>query len=120
MRQMYRKVRQPTAEKLTRRDRIGLITAGAVLAAGFAGAGIYAAVQPGGYGQSRDGCVTVSEPSSTGGALIHQCGGGAIRMCRGAYAHTDRLSMLTRPQCRLAGLGPGQVSGSSPDGAGGR
>ena len=23
-----------------------------------------------------------------------------------AFTHTDKLSMLTRPQCRLAGLGP--------------
>jgi len=79
---------------------------GAVIVSGLGGLGIWAAVSPGGYGQSRDGCVTVAAASSTGGALLHECGSGAVAMCRAAFEHGDRLSLLTRPQCRLAGLGP--------------
>jgi hypothetical protein len=45
-------------------------------------------------------------PSSTGGALLHDCGAAARAMCRNAFANTGKLSLLTRPQCRLAGLGP--------------
>jgi hypothetical protein len=111
---MYRKTQQPRAQPLTRRDRLGIAVAGAVVLAGFGGVGIWTAVQPGGYDRSHDGCVTVSVPSSTGGALLHQCGSGAVRLCRGAFAHDDKLALLTRPQCRLAGLGPApRPSGSA-------
>jgi hypothetical protein len=103
---MYRRTRQPPAQPLTRRDRVGIAVVGAVVLAGFAGVGIWAAVQPGGYGRSHDGCVTVSAASSTGGALLHECGPGAVKLCRNAFARDDKLARLTRPQCRLAGLGP--------------
>jgi hypothetical protein len=103
---MYRKTQQPKAEPLTRRDKRGLAVAGAIMLAVFGGVGIWAVVQPGSYGRSHDGCVTVSAASSTGGALIHECGSDAVRMCRAAFIHSDPLSMLTRPQCRLAGLSP--------------
>lgn len=67
---------------------------------------VWAAVRPGSYGRSGNGCVTVTIPSTTGGALIHQCGARARALCTHAYARTDKVSMLTRPQCKLAGLGP--------------
>ena len=114
---MYRKTQQPEAEPLTRRDKRGIAILAALVLAGFAGLGIWAAVDPGGYGQSRDGCVTVTAASTTGGALIHECGSGAVVMCRVAFQHQDKLSLLTRPQCRLAGLGPGP--GPRPSAAGG-
>jgi len=103
---MYRKTQQPKPEPLTRRDKRGIAIVGALILAGLGGLGIWAAVEPGGYGQSHDGCVTVSAASSTGGALLHACGSGAVAMCHAAFAHQDKLSLLTRPQCRLAGLGP--------------
>jgi hypothetical protein len=108
---MYRKTQQPAAQPLTRRDWLGIAVAGAVVLAGFGGAGIWAAVQPGGYGRSHDGCVTVSAASSAGGALLHECGSGAVRLCGNAFAHDDKLALLTRPQCRLAGLGPAPRDG---------
>jgi len=108
---MYRKTQQPPAEPLTRRDKRGIAIVGALLLAVFAALGVWAAVRPGGYGQSRNGCVTVTEPSSTGGALLHACGADARAMCRAAFTHRDQASLLTRPQCRLAGLGPASVPG---------
>jgi hypothetical protein len=75
--------------------------------------GIWSAVRPGSYGQSRDGCLTVTAPSSTGAGLIHECGSSAKAMCRAAFTHDDKLSLLTRPQCRLAGLGPAPAAGPS-------
>jgi len=110
---MYRKTQQPPAEPLTRRDKRGMAIVGALILAGFTTLGIWAAVRPGGYGQSHDGCVTVTAPSSTGGGILHACGAGARDMCRAALTHDDRLSLLTRPQCRLAGLGPASVTGPS-------
>jgi hypothetical protein len=108
---MYPKTRQPPPEPLTRRDKRGIAVVGALLLAALVGLGVWAAVRPGGYGQSRDGCVTVTAPSSTGGALLHACGADAKAMCRAAFARHDRLSLLTRPQCRLAGLLPGPGTG---------
>ncbi len=89
-----------------RRRRLALAAAGALTVAAAAGLTAWAIANPGAYGQSRDGCVTVSVPSSTGGALEHGCGSTAQAMCRAAYAGHDRLSAATRPQCRLAGIGP--------------
>jgi len=71
----------------------------------FAGVAVLAAVHPGGYGQSRAGCVTVTIPSSTGGALLHACGAWARSLCRHALRDGDRMSRLIRPACRQAGLG---------------
>lgn len=67
----------------------------------------WAAVRPDAYSQARAGCVTVTIPSATGGALLHRCGPQARIMCRAAAAHDDRLSRLTRPACRAAGIGCG-------------
>jgi hypothetical protein len=89
-----------------RRRRLTLAAAGALAVAAVAGLTAWGIANPGAYGQSRDGCVTVSVPSSTGGALAHGCGGTARAMCRAAYAGHDRLSLATRPQCRLAGIAP--------------
>ncbi len=111
---MYRKTQQPPAEPLTRRDRRGIAIVGALLLAGLAGLVIWAAVRPGGYGRSHNGCVTVTAPSSTGGGLIHGCGTQAQAMCQAAFTHDDKLSLLTRPQCRLAGLGPAPTPKPSP------
>ena len=114
---MYRKTQQPKAEPLTRRDKRGIAIVAALLLAGFAAVGIWAAVRPGGYGQSRDGCVTVTTPSSTGGGLLHACGASARAMCHSAFTHTDQISLLTRPQCRLAGISPAAATApSSPPG----
>jgi hypothetical protein len=116
---VYRKTQQPKPEPLTRRDRRGIALVGALIVAGLVGLGIWAAVKPGGYGQSRNGCVTVSAASSTGGALLHACGAKAVAMCQAAFTHQDKLSLLTRPQCRLAGLGPAPAPRSPATPAGG-
>jgi hypothetical protein len=109
---VYRKTQQPKPEPLTRRDKRGIAIVAGLLLVIAAGVGIWAAVRPGAYGPSRDGCVTVTEASSTGGALVHACGSRAVAMCRTAFAHDDKLSLLTRPQCRLAGLGPASAPAS--------
>jgi hypothetical protein len=103
---VYRKTQQPKAEALTRRDKRGIAIVGGVVLALLVGLGVWAAINPGGYGRSHDGCVTVNAASSTGGALLHACGSSAVAMCKAAFSRDDKLSLLTRPQCRLAGLGP--------------
>jgi hypothetical protein len=98
--------RTPAAEPVTRRDRRRVAVVVAAVVVLLAAVGIWAAVRPGAYGASRAGCVTVTVPSSTGGGLIHDCGAAARALCRQAFASTDRMSLLTRAQCRLAGLKP--------------
>jgi hypothetical protein len=107
---MYQKTQSPPAERLTKRDKRGIAIVAALILAGFAGLGIWVAVKPGGYGRSQNGCVTVTAPSSTGGGIMHECGSRAQAMCQAAFTHDDKLSRLTRPQCRLAGLGPSPAS----------
>jgi hypothetical protein len=96
----------PRGEPLTPRQKRVFVIVGGLLLALAAGAGVWAALHPGSYGRSAGGCVTVVEPSSTGGAVLHACGSGARALCRRAFARHGRLDLLTRPQCRLAGLGP--------------
>jgi len=104
---------QPAAEHLTRRDRRMIAVGGTVLLILIAAVAIWALVRPGDYGSSRAGCVTVTLPSSTGGALMHQCGARARAMCRRAFTGSDKVSLLARPQCRLAGLAPAPAPASS-------
>jgi len=110
---MYRKTQQPRPEPLTRRDKRWLAAIGGLVLAALAGLGIWVTVSPGPYGPSHDGCVTVTAASSTGGAVLHECGARAVAMCESAFRHADRLSLLTRTQCRMAGLGPAPAPSTS-------
>jgi hypothetical protein len=102
---------QPRAEEATPRDKRRIALAGVALLVVLAAVGIWSAVKPGAYGASSHGCITVTLPSSMGGALIHQCGAAARATCKHAFAADDKASQLTRPQCRLAGLGPHSANG---------
>jgi hypothetical protein len=103
----------PAAEQVTSRDKRRIAAVVAAILLLLAAVAVWAAVRPGTYGSSKDGCITVTMPSSTGGALIHQCGANARSLCKRAYAGSDKESMLTRPQCRLAGITPAQASSAS-------
>jgi hypothetical protein len=103
----------PAAEQVTSRDKRRIVAVVAAILLLLAAVAVWAAVRPGTYGSSKDGCITVTMPSSTGGALIHQCGANARSLCKRAYAGRDKESMLTRPQCRLAGITRAQASSAS-------
>ena len=104
---------QPAAEQATSRDKRRIAAVVVAILLVLAAVAVWAAVRPGTYGTSKDGCITVTIPSSTGGALIHQCGADARALCKRAYGGTDKASMLTRPQCRLAGITPARAASSS-------
>jgi hypothetical protein len=97
----------PRGESLTPRQKRVFVIVGCVVVILVASVSAWAATSPGSYDRSAHGCVNVVEPSSTGGAILHECGAAARALCRSAFQHTSRLDLLTRPQCRLAGLGPG-------------
>jgi hypothetical protein len=104
---------------LSRKSKRVLILVLAVAAAIAVGFGVWSAVSPDTYGPSANGCVNVTIASSTGGATLHYCGAAAKSFCRSAYTHDDRISLLARPQCALAGLGRGSGSGSGSGSASG-
>jgi hypothetical protein len=86
-------------------DKRRLVVLALAVALAFAAVAAWIVAHPGSYGTSRAGCVSVTIPSSTGGALLRQCGPRARATCRGAFSRDDRLSLLMRPACRRAGLG---------------
>ena len=96
-------------QSLSRRGKWVIGVIGVCALAIFAGVGVWSGLHQGNYDQSRNGCINLSVVSSTGGAVIHACGGKARTICRTAYARTDSQSRLTRAQCKLAGIGPGQA-----------
>jgi len=70
----------------------------------LAGVAAWSALHKDRYSRSGRGCFSITIPSSTGGALLHQCGARARASCRAALRHHDQLSLLMRPPCRSAGL----------------
>lgn len=96
----------PRGESLTPRQKRVFAIVGGLVVVLVACLGAWAVLGPDSYGRSGHGCVNVVEPSSTGGAVLHQCGDAARAMCRNAFAQHSKLDLLTRPQCRLAGLAP--------------
>jgi hypothetical protein len=88
------------------RARLAILVAAAAIAVGLLGVAVWAVLDPGRYARSGNGCVTLTVPSSTGGAVLHACGDRARAMCGAAFAGEDRIALLTRPQCQIAGLAP--------------
>jgi hypothetical protein len=103
----------PPAEHVTGRDKRRIAAVVVAILLVLAAVAVWAAVRPGSYGSSKDGCITVTLPSTTGGAQLHQCGRAAKATCQRAYAGTDKIAQLTRPQCQLAGIGPTQQSSAA-------
>ncbi len=96
----------PRAGGLTaRRKRVFAIAAVLVVVL-FGGLAAWGAMTHDTYGTSAHGCVSVTVPNSTGGAVLHHCGAQAQAFCQASFRNADQMSLLARPQCRLAGLGP--------------
>jgi len=93
-----------------RRRRIVYTIVAIVVAAGVA-VGVWSGTSHDQYGPSGNGCITVTFASSTGGSTIHECGAAAKSFCQAAFVNSDRLSLLARPQCDLAGLTKSKVAG---------
>jgi hypothetical protein len=102
---MYAKT-NPSAGRLTTRQKRAFGIIGALVIGVLAGLGVWGALAPDAYSGSGHGCVNVTLPSSTGGATLHYCGGRARTFCQSAFRSSDPVSLRARPQCVLAGLGP--------------
>ena len=96
--------------RLSRRGKMIVFSVLGVVLAAAVSLGIWSAVGSDQYGKSANGCVNFNIPNTMGGALIHYCGSQAVDYCRAAYASSDKLSLLGRPQCELAGLTRAKVA----------
>jgi len=96
--------------RLSRRGKWIVFSVCAVVLAAAVALGVWSAVGTDRYGPSANGCVNLTIPSATGGGTLHYCGAAAKSFCRNAYATSDRISLLARPQCVLAGLTEQKVS----------
>jgi hypothetical protein len=92
-----------------RGKRIVYLVVGLLVAAGVA-VGVWSGVSHDQYGPSGNGCVNLTIASSTGGQPIHDCGAAAESFCEAAFANSDRISLLARPQCDLAGWTKSKVA----------
>jgi len=102
---MYAKT-MPRAGRLTARQKRVSGIAAVLVVVLFGGLAAWGAMAHDSYGTSAHGCVSVTVPNSTGGAVLHHCGARAQAFCRASFRHADQLSLLARPQCKLAGLEP--------------
>jgi hypothetical protein len=109
----------PLGETLKPSQKRVMGIVGVVLLLVLGGVGVWAATNSGSYGSSRNGCINVNVPSSTGGANMHECGAGARSLCADAYAGHDELARLTRQQCRLAGINPARPAAATATPTGG-
>jgi hypothetical protein len=98
------------AISLTPKRKRLVYSAVAVLVAAGIAIGVWSGTSHDQYGPSGNGCVTVTFASSTGGSTIHDCGASAKSFCKAAFADSDRLSLLARPQCDLAGWTQAKVT----------
>jgi len=96
--------------RLSRRAKLIVFPVLGVVLAAVIALGIFSAVGSDRYGPSANGCVNLTIAGATGGATLHYCGSQAVSFCRTAYASSDKISLLARPQCQLAGLTRAKVA----------
>ena len=102
---MYAKTNLGAVRVSPRQKRIFAVAA-VVLVALFGGLAAWGATAHDTYGTSGHGCVSVTVPNSTGGAVLHYCGSQAQAFCQASFRSRDQVSLRARPQCMLAGLRP--------------
>jgi hypothetical protein len=92
-----------------RGKRIVYLVVALIVAAGVA-IGVWSAVSHDEFSTSANGCVSLTVPSTTGGGTMRYCGSKAKSFCATAFADSDTLSLLARPQCDLAGWTKSKVA----------
>jgi hypothetical protein len=100
------------SHRLTRRQKRVMASVTGLVVLVFLGLGLWGAFSHDSYGQSANGCVSVTLPGSTGGAVLHYCGSPARAFCQAVVTGHDQVSERARPQCQQAGLLPATPSAS--------
>jgi hypothetical protein len=112
---MYAKT-NPGAGGLSPRQKRAFAIIGVLIVLVLAGLGTWSALASDSYSSSGHGCVSVTVPSSTGGATLHYCGSEARSFCQASFRSQDQISLRARPQCALAGLAPSPEASASASG----
>lgn len=94
------------SEPLTSRQKRIMAASLAVIAVAIIAGILVASLGGGSTPASRDGCVSLTIPSTLGGAELHECGAAAREFCAEQYTRHDALAGLAQPQCALAGYRP--------------
>jgi hypothetical protein len=102
------------SHRLTRRQKRVMASITGLVVLVFLGLGIWGAFIRDSYGQSGNGCVSLTLPGSMGGTVLHYCGSAARSFCRAVSDGQDQVSQRARPQCRQAGLLPATSAPPSP------
>ena len=61
------------------------------------------AILRGGTSEAGPGCISLTVPSTMGGATVHACGATAARWCRSPESRQGAIAREARAQCRRAG-----------------
>ena len=102
---MYAKT-NPRAVSISPRQKRIFAVAAVVVVVLFGGLAAWGATAHDSYGTSGHGCVSVTVPNSTGGAVLLYCGSQARTFCQAWFRSGDQVSLRARPLCVLAGLSP--------------
>jgi hypothetical protein len=97
------------AEPLTRRQSRALLAVAVSFVLALVGVILYASLHGDSYGDARHGCISIVVASSTGGALLHECGSAARELCRAEDGLNDAFARLVQPHCRRAGYPPARI-----------
>ena len=107
---MYAKT-MPQAGRLTTRQKRIFGIAAVLVVVLFGGLAAWGVTAHDAYGTSAHGCVSVTVPNSTGGAVLHHCGSQAQAFCQASFRSTDQV-LPARPAAVQAGWpGPGRLLG---------
>ena len=98
---MYAKTNPRAVSISPRQKRIFAITAVVVVVL-FGGLAAWGATAHDTYGTSGHGCVSVTVPNSTGGAVLHYCGSKAQSFCQASFRSRDQV-LAARPAAVRAG-----------------
>ena len=109
---MYAKTNPRAVRTSPRQKRIFAVVAVVVVVV-FGGLAAWGMVAHDSYGSSGHGCVSVTVPNSTGGAVLHYCGSRAQSFCQASLRSRDQVSLRARPQCVLAGLSPAAATATA-------
>src|ERR1700743_1870732 len=98
----------PLDRRLTRPQKLVMAIAGSTVLIVLIGLGVWGAFAPDSYSQSGHGCVNVTIPGTMGGGTLHHCGNSAKEFCQSSSVQgNDKIAVLSRKQCQIAGLLPG-------------
>ena len=99
----------PLNQRLTRKQKRTMAIVCAAVLLVFVGLGIWGSVASDSYSTSANGCINVTLPGSTGGAVLHYCGADARNFCHSSsVVGQSQLAVRARPAVPPGGPASGE------------